>query len=165
MPRCQWCRQESQDENVCDWCKRPLAVGWTPTAAAPSDKMTFNQAAGDEPQSDRLLMISMLGIVVLTVIAFGISYVNRKPQPMVQPAAAPIQVDARPIPTAKLDNTNPIPAPQNPMPDQSYTAPPSQPQYDPTPPVQMTPPPERRVVTQGHANPKLNVDRDVTTVD
>lgn len=136
MPRCQWCRQDSQDQNVCDWCKRPLAAGWTPVAAAvPADRMSF--AVAEEPSSDRLLMFSMLGIVAVVGLAFAVSFFTRRQAlPTVQPPAPPIEqpvVVQRPNPPAVVQNNGPVPAPLSPS--QEFR--PSQPQveaYQPPPP-------------------------------
>src|SRR5947209_6661165 len=86
MPRCQWCRQESATADECEWCKRPLAAGWNPAAAGPatavaaalpSDRMTFVQN-DDAGKSDRILVFAMLGIIVVTAIAFGVNQLTRK---------------------------------------------------------------------------------------
>jgi len=110
MPRCQWCRQDSQDDHVCDWCKRPLAAGWTPAAAAavPAGRMTFQTAASDDSKSDKLLVFSMVGIVLLTLVAIAISRAGAKPLPSVAPAAAPIQ--STPAPVQEMTDNAPSPA-------------------------------------------------------
>lgn len=150
MPRCQWCRQESATADVCEWCKRPLAPAWTPGIAAPAavaaaplphDRMTFVQddAAG---KNDRILVFAMLGIVVVTAIAFAVNYFSKKdlaPPPAVQAAvSAPQQV--------AQDPANPAPTPAvTPTPDQGSAAyqPAAQPmvqqpQYEDVPPPAST---------------------------
>src|SRR5262245_17651611 len=134
MPRCQWCRQESEDLNVCDWCKRPLAAGWTP-AAAPADRMTFS-APDDEPNSDRLLMFSMVGIVSVVGLAFAFSMFTRKqPLPTVQPTAPPIVQQLAPQPKQPVEIQSPVPAPLVPGPEPQIVAQPNfQNSYIPPPP-------------------------------
>lgn len=79
MTRCQWCRQESSTDDVCEWCKRPLDPSWRPAAtgsqAAPSDKLSFQEDTPDK--NDRLLMFSMLGVVLMTLLAFGMSHFSK----------------------------------------------------------------------------------------
>src|SRR5690349_7214612 len=114
MPRCQWCRQDSQDPNICDWCKRPLVAGWTPAVAAaaiPAERMSF--AVDEETSSDRLLMFSVLGIVLVVAVAFAYSMLTRKqPLPSVQPAvpAPAVAAPSQPQQQSVVDNS-PLPAP------------------------------------------------------
>ena len=161
MPRCQWCRQDSQNPDVCDWCKRPLAAGWTPAAAAmPADRMSFASSKADEPGSDRLLMFSMIGIVVVVALALGMSLLGRKQKlPSVQPAAPPIvQPQAPPLQTT-VTPTAPVVVSNSPV----YQAPPPAP--DPEPAYAAAPPPinDPEVRHVGHSgNRKLDSILGVT---
>ena len=142
MPRCQWCRQDSQDPNICDWCKRPLAAGWTPAATAaaiPADRMSF-AAQADEPTNDRLLMFSVLGIVALVAMAFLYSMLTRHQSlPSVQPAtpdvveqSQPVQRTPSTVDTGQAVETDPQPSPAPVV---------QQPTYDDTPAYEAPPPP------------------------
>ena len=113
MPRCQWCRQDSQDSNICDWCKRPLVAGWTPAVAAaaiPAERMSF--AVDDEPSSDRLLMFSVLGIVLVVAVAFAYSMLTRKQAlPSVQPPVQAVVAQTPHQPTQAAQDNSPLPGP------------------------------------------------------
>ena len=163
MPRCQWCRQESQDPNVCDWCKRPLTAGWTPAAAAiPADRMSFAATQGDEPTSDRLLMFSVVGIVVIVGAAFAMSmFSHKQPLPAVQPPAPPvIQPQTPPAQDTQVAQPAPMPAsvPVESTPAPVYTPPPTYvaPTYDP--PVSHG----DETTVRATGNRKLDSLRDIT---
>jgi len=164
MPRCQWCRQESQDPNICDWCKRPLAAGWTPAAtsaaALPADRMSFAQ--NDEPSSDRLLMFSVLGIVVLVGIAFLYSMLTRhQALPSVQPAE-PQQIAQQ---TPGPSDPPPTRQPAVQQPEQDYTPVQQQPVYEaPAAVPQPSSPPEPTPYVRTTGNRKLDGMRDVVGV-
>ena len=98
--------------------------------------MSFNQGE-DEPSSDRLLLISMVGIVVLIALAFGYSFLNRRQQlPGVQPPAPPIEQPMQNAPVV-VQNGGPIPAPLAPQQNEERI---QQPYYAPEPAY--TPPPQ-----------------------
>jgi hypothetical protein len=109
--------------------------------------MTFG-SADDEPSSDRLLMFSIIGIVLVIGLAFSYSMMNRKePLPSVQPATPVVERQVQPA-SVQPPVTNPEEAPA-----QSYTAPPPvQPQYIPIPAPQSQPSPYMR----GTGNRKLD---------
>jgi hypothetical protein len=161
MPRCQWCRQESQDATVCDWCKRPLAAGWTP-AAAPADRMSFT-AAQEDQGGDRLLMFSMLGIVLVVGLAFGVSFFSRKESlPAVAPPAPAI---VQPVTTSEapqvIANNGPVPAPLHPQPEPRVVVPRT---YEPAPAYQPPPRAPRDSIIRRTGNRKLDSLRS-TDVD
>jgi len=130
--------------------------------------MSFAAAAQDDgPRSDRLLMISMLGIVVMTAIAFGVSLINRKNLPSVQPAApqaipAPAPSPAPADPKVATPQPDPMPPPpQNPI--VQSDPPPMQPDpvvvYQPP-----TPEPQPQLYSGERRNPKVSFVRDVTEI-
>lgn len=163
MPRCQWCRQESATADVCEWCKRPMTPGWAPsaapnppTAAVPANRLTF-MPDQDSGGNDRVLLFSMLGIVMLTAVVYGISRLAQPPA--TQPVAQPAVVNQQAAPPPSHQDVQPQPA----TPDQTTTTynwsppPPSppveQPQYQP----EVQPPAQPYV-----KNRKMKFLRDVT---
>ena len=122
--------------------------------------MSFAQ--NDEPSSDRLLMFSVLGIVVLVGIAFLYSMLTRhQALPSVQPAEAP------PAQAPAVVQQTPV-ATQQPVqtPVQDYPPPPQQPVYsDPAPAVaQPSYPPEPTPYVRTTGNRKLDGLRDAVGV-
>ena len=168
MPRCQWCRQESESADVCEWCKRPLTAGWTPAAAAaagpaqavalPGDRMTFVQN-DDANKNDRILLYSVVGIILLTGLAVGISHLNKGDAP---PPAAPPAVVAQQQPQVReVADSAPRPA----APPQTQESAPAQVQA----PVIEQAPVQQQYVPQDQPendlpfqkNQKMNVFKDV----
>ena len=169
MPRCQWCRQESATSDVCEWCKRPLAAGWTPAAAGPAvavaapmphDRMTFVQD-DDSGKNDRILVFSMLGIVFVTAIAFAVNYFTKKdaPMPVTPPAiSAPQEPQPSPVSTSSPTPAITPPVQENATVYQAPAPPVEQPVYQ-QPPVQ---PSDDFSNSPGMQNPKLRGLRDIT---
>lgn len=117
----------------------------------------------DEPKSDKLLMFSMLGIVLVTGLAFGLSFLTRKqPLPSVQPAAPPVVQQKDPAPATQVDTGRPSPVPFTPEPDPVRIPPPVQVELQ-APPVSN--PPAKSNYTHGTGNRKLDGLRDVTEVN
>lgn len=122
MIRCQWCRQESQSDDVCEWCRRPIVAGWKPAALGPDIV-----AAEDDTESvagnDRLLLLSMIGVGVMTVVALGYSYLIQQAPPAPPPSPAPISTTesvATRAPVIQQEQFAAIPE----QPIQVYTPPP-----------------------------------------
>ena len=146
-----------------------MTPGWSPSASAPNnamaipaERMSFVQDE-DGNKNDRILMFSMIGIVLMTALAFGINYFTKQPDqaPPAQPAiAAPqdpppqqaqdIGQSPRPVMVEPAQTTW-TPPPQAPTPTvtQEYT-PPSQPAPEPARPHNF------------QRNRKMNIVDDVT---
>lgn len=162
MPRCQWCRQDSQSADVCEWCKRPLGFAGAAPAAAPAphgvavaNQMTFQDSSGGS--NDRLLMYSMLGVVGMTLLAFLFSFMNRPAPEKATPVPAPIVVEQAPRPEGGSGASPVAPMPQapapTPVPQQVAELPP--PTYTPAPAVQ--PPAQTYTGQRFGGNRKLGI--------
>jgi hypothetical protein len=138
----------------------PAAAVPATAAALPRDRMTF-VGSDDSGKNDRVLVYAMVGILVLTGLAFGVNHFAKKddPTPPAPPAVSSPQESA---PAAATDQS-PKPAV---VPLSEYSPPRYQPQ---PPPVEIAPVQETPAVVQSPArtdqslerNRKMNIMRDI----
>jgi hypothetical protein len=132
---------------------------WMPAAAPPgssamampADRMSFVQDEAPD-KNDRLLMFSMLGVVLMTILAFAIAHFNKPPA---EPAQVVPAVKTAPAagPATIVEHAPPV----NPdyMPPESSAPAVSQDERRST-----SPSPVRRYSTGNKSNPKLQLWRD-----
>src|SRR5687768_15796759 len=67
MPTCNWCQLESEDNEVCSWCRQPM-VGGRPVVYAA--RRSGVELLGDEETESR--MVGMAGVAGGLILALGI---------------------------------------------------------------------------------------------
>lgn len=119
---------------------------------AVADRMTFQQDS-DSSRNDRLLMFSMLGVVVMTALAFMFSYFSRDRSVKAEPAPPAVIIEQPSPPPQRVAPSDGAPAPAPQYPEVVVTPAPPPTEY--TPPVVETPPPSRSILNGPRRNRKL----------